>query len=154
MKRRIIALACGLLLVIGATVLLVTWLNKPAPQQIAYTNISHNTKICVVSTSTDTAAPIWHAVQTAANQAPVNAQQLIAPSKEPDQLVPFINGLLALHCKLIIATGADLHDPIISVAKANPHQEFATDTTANLPNVQHITDPAQIPDMIHTASNH
>jgi basic membrane lipoprotein Med (substrate-binding protein (PBP1-ABC) superfamily) len=67
--------------------------------------------------------------------------------------VPFVNGLLALNCRLIIAAGNGIHDAITSVAKANPHQDFATDATAiDLPNVQHITDDTQIAGMVHAAA--
>lgn len=154
MKRRTIVLACCLLVTIGVVATLVlTNLDGPKEQEVAYTNISRNTKICVTSTSAETAATIWHAVQTASVHEPVNAQQIIAPTNQPDQLEPFVNGPLALHCRLIIASGSEMHAPITSIANANPHQEFAIDSDLiNLTNVHRINDIAEIPTLVHGAA--
>lgn len=152
--KRLFLLIAGALVVVGATVLVLLWPHDPAPQPIAYANVSRNARICVTGTSTDESSKLWTAVQTAATHEPINAQRVIAPNRQPEQLIPFVNGLLALHCKLIITTGKDMHDAITSIAKANPNQTFATDdSTIALSNVHYITSPAELAKIIHALAD-
>ncbi|HWD03249.1 MAG TPA: hypothetical protein VG674_12440 [Amycolatopsis sp.] len=109
--------------IVGAIVLLT---SGPAPQAIAYANVSRNYRVCLLSTTNDTADTnrIWPAIQAATTRAPINAEHVTAPTGTPDQLTPYLNSLLSLHCGLIIGAGPDLAGPIATLAKTHPNQHF------------------------------
>jgi hypothetical protein len=83
----------------------LTWytvsLPEPGPK---YTNISRNFKACLVSTSAQ--PEVWQAIQAATGRSAINAQRLTAPVGTTEELRPYVNGLLALQCQLIVAAGA------------------------------------------------
>ncbi|QKV74198.1 hypothetical protein [Amycolatopsis sp. Hca4] len=137
---------------IAATVLL--WPGEPSPQPITYANISRNARICLASTSAGDAPEIWREIQAESSGKPVNAQHLIAPNRQPDTVASFLNGVLALHCRLIITTGTDMHDATTAAAKSHPEQTFASnDQSITLPNVRHVTTPAETVQLIHGVTN-
>ncbi|QRP49087.1 hypothetical protein [Amycolatopsis sp. FDAARGOS 1241] len=114
---------------VGAVIAGIVLLTSgPAPQAIAYANVSRNYRVCLLSTTKDTAETnqIWPAVQAATTRAPINAEHVTAPAGTPAQLTPYLNSLLSLHCGLIIGAGPDLAAPISTVAKSHPNQHFIT----------------------------
>ncbi|HEV3358529.1 MAG TPA: hypothetical protein VG247_17165 [Pseudonocardiaceae bacterium] len=132
---------------------IVAWPNKPATQQVAYTNISRNYKTCLLTTTQNSfqAAPIWKAIRQATTHAPINAQQLTPPTGTTAQLVPYFNSLIALHCQLIVTTGTDLTDALATTATNNPDSHFVNIGTAiNQPNIHTIITPLANPDVITT----
>ncbi|OXM61363.1 hypothetical protein [Amycolatopsis vastitatis] len=137
---------------VAATVLL--WPGESAPQPVAYANISRNARICLASTSSGDVPEIWQAIQAETNREPVNAQHLIAPNRQPDTIAPFLNGVLALHCRLIITTGSDMHDAVTAAAKSHPDQAFASDDKSiTQPNVRHVAAAPEIAQLIHDVTN-
>lgn len=145
-------------LVIAAIIIGVVLTNQPTPTQpIAYTNISRNYKTCLLTTTayTTATAPDWTAIQTAARNRPINAQHLVAPSETTNDLAPYLNSLLALHCQLIITAGPDLPATLAQIAKTHPQQQFAniSQTTTGLPNVHDQPDstPTTITNLVTTA---
>lgn len=137
---------------VAATVLL--WPSEPAPQPVAYANISRNARICLASTSVGDAPEIWQAIQAETNHEPVNAQHLISPNRQPDAIAPFLNGVLALRCRLIVTTGSDMHDAVTAAAKSHPDQAFASDDKSiTLPNVRHVAAAPEIAALIRDVTN-
>ncbi len=135
---------------VAATVLL--WPGEPAPQPAAYANISRNARICLASTSAGDAPEIWRAIQAETTGEPVNAQHLVSPSRQT--VAPFLNGVLALHCRLIITTGSDMHDAVTAAAKSHPDQAFASDDKSiTLPNVRQVTTAPEVVQLIRTVTN-
>ncbi|OXM61346.1 hypothetical protein [Amycolatopsis vastitatis] len=121
---------------------------------IAYANISRNARICLASTSSGDAPDIWRAIQAETNRKPVNAQHLIAPNRQPDAIAPFLNGVLALRCRLIITTGSDMHDAVTAAAKSHPDQAFASDDKSiTLRNVRHVATAPEITQLIRDVTN-
>jgi basic membrane lipoprotein Med (substrate-binding protein (PBP1-ABC) superfamily) len=135
----------------------VVMANRSTPTQpVAYTNISRNFKACLLTTTADTteATPDWVEVQAAAQNRPINAQHVVAPSGSTSELVPYLNSLLALHCQLIITAGPDLSAALGTVAKAHPQQQFANISQAatvsrNIHDLPNAT-PAAIADLVTT----
>jgi basic membrane lipoprotein Med (substrate-binding protein (PBP1-ABC) superfamily) len=124
--------------------------NAPAPQAINYTNLSRNYRVCLLTTGHDTStdAPLWQTIQNAAARSPINAQHITAPDGTPDQLQPYVNGLVAMDCQLIIAPGAELAGPARNAAKAAPHTHFLI--SVDQPN---LTNTTTIPADPHTLLN-
>lgn len=154
MKRRNLLLVAGLLLLatVGTVIVVISWPDQPPTQPTVYANVSRNVRVCVAGTSARNTAQLWNAVESAATNEPINAQQHIAPDPTPDEVASFLNGLIALHCRLIITTGKDMHGPATIVARNNLHQAFATDDdTITLPNVQHIQTQSSVATVIHAA---
>ncbi|WP_137816398.1 hypothetical protein [Gandjariella thermophila] len=133
------------------TILLVI----PTKQPVVYTNISRNFRTCLFTTDPAAAAPIWQAVQQAAADQPINAQRFTAPHGTPADLTPYLNGLIATKCKLIVAVGTDLHDTVSTVASANPSTEFINiGSTTALSNIHDLpADPHQIRQLVLDAAH-
>ena len=139
----------GILVAVGAAATVLLWPDEPAPQPVAYANISRNTRVCLTNTAASDAEDIWRAVQLEADREPVNAQHLIAPNLNPEAIAPFLNGVLALHCRLIITTGTDMHDAVATAATSHPDQVFASDDRSiTLPNVRHIGTGTEVAQLI------
>ncbi|MEA5367219.1 hypothetical protein VA596_47365 [Amycolatopsis sp., V23-08] len=153
MKRQHWA-ALGVLVAVGAAATVLLWPDEPAPQPVAYANISRNTRVCLANTTAGDTEEIWRAVQLEADHEPVNAQHLIAPERNPETIAPFLNGVLALHCRLIITTGTDMHDAVTAAAKSHPEQVFASDdSTITLTNVRHVRTGPDVAQLIRTIAN-
>jgi hypothetical protein len=140
----------GVLVTAATAVTLLLWPDEPAPQPVTYGNISRNARICLANTSASDASIMWRAVQAEAEHEPVNAQHLVSPNHTPDAVAPFFNGVLALHCRLIVTTGEDMHDAVISAAKSHPDQAFASDDRSiHLPNVRRVDTAPEIAQLVH-----
>jgi basic membrane lipoprotein Med (substrate-binding protein (PBP1-ABC) superfamily) len=144
--------------IVGAAITAVVLLTSgPAPQAIAYANVSRNYRVCLLSTTKDAAETdrIWPAVQAATTRAPINAEHVTAPAGTPDQLTPYLNSLLSLHCGLIIGAGPDLVAPISTAAKRHPNQHFITSEkppgSANISSIPR--EPSDLTAAIVTASH-
>ena len=150
------ALTAGItaaVIAVATVAVILTWPSKPATQPVAYTNISRNYKTCLLTTTQDAAlaAPIWQAIQQATTHAPINAQQLTPPTGTTTQLIPYFNSLIALHCQLVITTGADLTDALTTIAARNPRTHFLNiGSSINQPNIHSIITPLTNPDTITT----
>lgn len=144
----------ALAVAIAAVVTILVWPGSPTTTpRVAYTNISRNYKTCLLTTAQNAAqaAPVWKALQNATTRAPINAQQLTATDGATDQLTPYFNTLIALHCQLIVTTGTDLTDALTTVASSNPRSHFLNIGTAiNRPNIHTIPTPLTNPDTITT----
>jgi hypothetical protein len=103
------------------------------PQAVTYANVSRNYRVCMLSTTKDAddANRAWPAIQAATGRAPINAQRVKAPAGTVDQLAPYLNSLLSLHCGLIIGAGPDLLAPIEAAAKSHPNQHFLASNPKN-----------------------
>ena len=148
-RFRWIALAVGGLVLVGAGWLLFG--RSSQPQQQAIYSVSQNYRVCLASTAA--ATPAWPALQAA--HGAINAQQVTVPASAVGDQVPYLNGLLALKCRLIVVAGADLHDAATTVAKANPKQQFVTvGTPLNLPNVHDLPDASGLTRFVTDAAAH
>jgi basic membrane lipoprotein Med (substrate-binding protein (PBP1-ABC) superfamily) len=138
-------------LAIAAVVTILVWPSSPTAPPIVYANVSRNYKACLITTTQDAAqaAPVWKAIQSAAIHAPINAQQIIPPTGTTDQLIPYFNSLIALHCQLIVTTGTDLTDALTTIATQNPRVRFLKIGAAiSQPNIHTIPTPLTNPDSI------
>jgi len=137
-----ITVAVAAVLIAATTITLIALTPSPTPSTpVAYTNISRNFKTCLLSTAdeADQAQPVWHAIQTAATRAAINAQHITAPTGPTATLVPYLNSLIALHCQLIVTTGNAVHDALITTATSNPRTQFLNiGPQATLPNVHDL----------------
>jgi basic membrane lipoprotein Med (substrate-binding protein (PBP1-ABC) superfamily) len=153
--------AAAALITAAVIIIVVAVSGSPAPsQQIAYTNISRNFKACLLNTTTNvtTATATWQAIQKATTNTPINAQHITAPAGPTPTLVPYLNGLLALHCQLIVTTGDDLHDTLNAIATAHPQQAFlnisnAPTTLTNIHTIPTSTPPVTITNLVTTAAH-
>ncbi|WP_236795282.1 hypothetical protein [Amycolatopsis sp. GM8] len=122
-----ITIPTGIVVVAGIALAIVMWvLPDSPPQAVVYTNVSANFKACLLSTTRDAddSEHVWPAIQAAGTRAAINAQHITAPAGTSDQLVPYLNSLISLHCGLIITAGTDLTQPALDVAKTHPQQRF------------------------------
>ncbi|MFJ7279397.1 hypothetical protein [Kitasatospora sp. NPDC098663] len=110
--------------------------SHPAP--IAPSNIAGRRTACLTgdaseaASRTDTSA-IWTALQEASQQHQLNIQQLLVPAPTADQALPYLAGLAAQHCDLVVAVGPAFGQALNAAAKANPHASFVAVTAEGLP---------------------
>lgn len=116
----------GVVVLAGAAAAAVWLLPEGSAPAVAYTNVSTNYRVCLLSTTgdTDDTGRVWPAIQAASTRAAINAQHITAPAGRDEQLVPYVNSLISLHCGLIITVGTDLTQPTVDVAKTHPQQRF------------------------------
>jgi hypothetical protein len=131
MAARRIVIIVSALLVAAAGVVAVIVVTKndsqPPTKPIVYANVSQNFKACLLTTANDSVdvPTVWSAIQMATSRAPINAQHLTIPPAARQDLTPYLNSLLALHCRLIVTAGGELRDTLVAVAKLHPEQHFA-----------------------------
>lgn len=142
--------------IVGAAVAAIVLSTSSEPASVAYANVSRNFRVCMLTTTKDTADAnrVWPAIQAATARAPVNAERVTAPAGTDTQLAPYVNSLIALHCGLIVGAGHDLTAPLTSAAKSHANQHFLTldkpDGPANVAAMP--TRPADLTGAVITAS--
>ncbi|WP_031074886.1 hypothetical protein [Streptomyces sp. NRRL WC-3742] len=63
---------------------------------------------------------VWSAMQTAGAQHDRNVQQLVVPAAGAEQAGPYLSGLVAQRCDLIVTVGAPFGRASTGVAQASP----------------------------------
>jgi basic membrane lipoprotein Med (substrate-binding protein (PBP1-ABC) superfamily) len=147
--RLVVGVASGVAVATMALVLFFVFDSSP-PAPVA--DISDNYKVCLLDSSQAVdPTTVWHAVQAAIEKAPINAQQLTVPDVPGGHADPttYLNGLVALHCRLVVTDGADLTEPLAAVAAQNPKIRFLDiGDPIQLSNVGSITPPVTNPQQI------
>ncbi|ARP72902.1 hypothetical protein LK07_27520 [Streptomyces pluripotens] len=105
--------------------------NTTSTQAPAAQNISGRPRVCLLQTDTHstsdrtTEQQVWSALQRVTPSGRVNLQRLSAGSATGRQLAPYLNSLVARHCRLIIAVGRPLAEPVKHNSAQHPHQRYA-----------------------------
>ncbi|MFD9591984.1 hypothetical protein ACFWA9_04395 [Kitasatospora sp. NPDC059973] len=130
----------------GIAILLTSGTDGPAAHQsaVAPSNIAGRRTACLAGDSseaaarTDTAA-IWSAMQDASQQRQLNVQQLFVPAPTPDQALPYLAGLSAQHCDLVVTVGPAFGQALETATKANPGTQFVAVTTDGQPALAEVS---------------
>ncbi|GAA2773161.1 hypothetical protein [Kitasatospora cinereorecta] len=108
-NRLLIALAT---LLAGTAVTLLwwkPWTHDSTPPRVAAADYSGRPSACLAAADDEAtraaAQNAWHAMQDAAKGQAVNVQQLTVPAATREQAAPYLAGLIAQHCTLIITVG-------------------------------------------------
>jgi len=124
----------------GIAMLLTSGNDDPAGRQAAVTpsNIAGRRTACLAGDTTEAAArtdtgAIWSAMQDASHQRQLNVQQLLVPAPTPDQALPYLAGLSAQHCDLVVTIGPAFGQALETAAKANPRTQFVAVTSDGQP---------------------
>ncbi|MEU1286997.1 hypothetical protein [Kitasatospora sp. NPDC005856] len=101
--------------------------GHPAP--ITPSNIAGRRTACLTGDVSEAGArsdtgAIWNALQDASRQRQLNAQQLLVPAPTSDQALPYLAGLSAQHCDLVVAVGPAFGQALEAAARANPRTAF------------------------------
>ncbi|WP_189920251.1 BMP family ABC transporter substrate-binding protein [Kitasatospora xanthocidica] len=86
---------------------------------------------------TDTSI-IWAALQDAARQRQLNVQQLLVPAATTDQALPYLAGLSAQHCDLVVSIGPAFTQASKAAAADNPRTRFIAVATDGQPAVDGV----------------
>ncbi|KJS58231.1 hypothetical protein [Streptomyces rubellomurinus] len=110
--------------------------NRPAP--VTPSNIAGRRTACLTGDTTEAGnrtdtSTIWAALQEASQQGQLNVQQLFPAATTADQALPYLAGLAAQHCDLIVAVGPTFGQALNAAAKANPHTSFVAVTVEGQP---------------------
>ncbi|MCG6499795.1 hypothetical protein [Kitasatospora sp. A2-31] len=108
------------------------------PAVISPSNIAGRRTACLTGDATEAArhsdtSAIWSALQDASQQNDLNVQQLLVPATTADQALPYLAGLAAQHCDLVVAIGPTFNQALETASKANPHTRFVAVTTDGQP---------------------
>ncbi|MEV7124271.1 hypothetical protein [Kitasatospora griseola] len=66
----------------------------------------------------------WTVLQQSRQDSQVNVQQLVIPVKDAAEAAPYLSGLTAQRCSLIVTVGAPFNGALPSVAKDASHVRF------------------------------
>ncbi|MFJ9612046.1 BMP family ABC transporter substrate-binding protein [Kitasatospora sp. NPDC101176] len=108
------------------------------PTVISPSNIAGRRTACLTGDATEAArhsetSAIWSALQDASQQNQLNVRQLLVPATTADQALPYLSGLAAQHCDLVIAIGPTFSQALETASKANPQTRFVAVTTDGQP---------------------
>jgi basic membrane lipoprotein Med (substrate-binding protein (PBP1-ABC) superfamily) len=157
MTRRtwIVGIAGAVALVAVIATVVVISHQGDSQERVAYANISQNYRVCLARTASDQGVPVWQALQDAAKQAAINVEQVTVPAGPAAQQAPYLNGLVAQKCDLIVIAGQGLHNVVDTVAKDNPGRKFAVvNDKLDRPNVQAFPDPAALSGFVANTARH
>ncbi len=92
-------------------------------------NASVNPHVCLVTRTADplNAALItatWKALQQAARAGRANAQRIPVPSAATAVALPYVNGAVSQHCRVVIAVGAPLAAALDAAARDQQQTRF------------------------------
>ncbi|MEV5952391.1 hypothetical protein AB0M11_01200 [Streptomyces sp. NPDC051987] len=92
-------------------------------------NVSRNFRACLLvspagATDARLSQASWRGMQDAARSGGVNAQRFPAPTVDAKAALPYFNGAVQHHCRLIVTVGTGMRPATEAAARANPHQEF------------------------------
>ncbi|MFF9647207.1 type 1 periplasmic-binding domain-containing protein [Kitasatospora aureofaciens] len=112
--------------------------GSAGPAAISPSNIAGRRTACLTGDATEAAkrtdtSPIWAALQDASQHSKLNVQQLLVPAATPDQALPYLSGLSAQHCDLVVSVGPTFTQALESAAKANPRTQFVAVTDDGQP---------------------
>ncbi|MET8624591.1 hypothetical protein ABZW30_12680 [Kitasatospora sp. NPDC004669] len=108
------------------------------PAAVSPSNIAGRRTACLTGDATEAARrtdtnAIWSGLQDASQQGQLNVQQLFVPAATADQALPYLSGLSAQHCDLVVSIGTTFGQALETAAKANPHTRFVAVTTDGQP---------------------
>ncbi|MGW2255694.1 BMP family ABC transporter substrate-binding protein [Kitasatospora sp. NPDC001660] len=136
-SRWVLGLTAALVVAGSGVVLLLTNENDRAADRAAAvtpSNVAGRRTACLTGDATEAAkrtdtSAIWSALQDASRQHRLNVQQLLVPAATTDQALPYLAGLSAQHCDLVVAIGPTFTQALETAAKANPQTQFVAVTT-------------------------
>ncbi|WP_157535676.1 type 1 periplasmic-binding domain-containing protein [Kitasatospora mediocidica] len=140
-RRAQISAVIVLIAAVAAVAILVLQMStthKKAPPLVTAANVSGRPTACLAADSGDstTAAsiqPVWAAMQEAARGTAVNVQQQIVRIDTSSQASPYLAGMVAQHCTLIIAVGSSFTDALPDITPASPTTKLLAIATPEHP---------------------
>lgn len=157
-----VGMALAVVGVLAATAALI-WTQHPSrPKEtpLVVADVSGRPTACLAAdtepTTRDEVARIWAAMHAGAAGKRVDVQQLIVPVTTSKQAQPYLAGLLAQHCDLIVTVGPRFGNAIPTQLAAAPDTSFtAVDadglkSTGNLTVLASSTAPAHVESSVRT----
>ncbi|GLW58859.1 hypothetical protein [Kitasatospora phosalacinea] len=123
-----LAAAAAALLVIAAA--LWPWPHDDggAPAKTTANDYSLRPSACLAADDSTTSAPLvqhtWTALQQAGQDNQVNVQQLVIPAKDSTDAAPYLSGLIAQRCTMVVTVGAPFNTALPAIAENAPHVRF------------------------------
>ncbi|WP_404870064.1 hypothetical protein ACI1MP_31400 [Kitasatospora griseola] len=129
--RRGLVLATLAVILLGTalTAWLQPWDNSHAVPKVAANDYSGRPTACLAADDSVASAQVvqhtWTVLQQAGKDNPVNVQQLVVTAKGPEEAAPYLSGLVAQHCTLIVTAGSAFDGAVPAAVKVSPHVRFA-----------------------------
>ncbi|KDN80444.1 hypothetical protein [Kitasatospora cheerisanensis] len=124
--RPLAALTAALLL--GAALTWWLWPHRTAAARVTADDYSGRPSACVAADDSPATATLlqhtWAVVQQAAKDSSVNAQQLAMPAVGAKDAAPYLAGLVAQQCTLLVTVGPAFTAAVPAVAKDAPKTRF------------------------------
>ncbi|QKW18533.1 hypothetical protein HUT16_05170 [Kitasatospora sp. NA04385] len=125
-----------MLVAVGAVVLLgaasAVWLwprgGDDAPAKVVANDYSGRPSVCLAAddsaASAGTVQHTWTVLQQAGRDSGVNVQQLVVPAGDAAAAAPYLSGLVAQRCTLVVTAGASFDGALPVVAGGAPQVRF------------------------------
>lgn len=120
----------GIALAAAGAVLSAEHQSKPARSQaVVVADVSGRPTACLAAdtepATREDVARIWAAMHTGATGTAVNLQELVVPVTTSKQAQPYLAGLLAQHCDLVVTIGPRFGNAVLSKLATAPGTAFA-----------------------------
>ncbi|SEM75138.1 hypothetical protein [Streptacidiphilus jiangxiensis] len=156
-RRNTILLAAVAAIAAACLAAVLTFSGDGAPPKVLAADLSGRPTACLAAdtatTSRDTTTTrTWTAMQHGAQGLKVNIQQLVLPATAT-QAKPYLAGLLAQHCNLVVTVGQPFGAAIAADAHLSPTTHFMTVDASHLPGSALVTqlDSASAPTAVQAA---
>ncbi|RKE05090.1 hypothetical protein [Streptomyces sp. TLI_171] len=99
-----------------------------ASAKVAANDYSGRPSVCLAADDSAASAPLvqqtWAVLQRTSTASQVNAQQLVVPVKDATAAAPYLSGLVAQRCTMIVTAGAAFDGALPAVAKGASQIRF------------------------------
>ncbi|MFJ9693974.1 hypothetical protein [Kitasatospora sp. NPDC101183] len=124
-RRALLAAAVGAAAAAVAVGFALSGDDEPAAPAVHANDVSKRATACLAADSATASGgelfgQVWSAMQTAGARNDRNVQQLVVPAAGAEQAGPYLSGLVAQRCDLIVTVGAPFGQASSTVAQASP----------------------------------
>ncbi|WAL70676.1 hypothetical protein OU787_03700 [Kitasatospora sp. YST-16] len=129
-SSRALALTAALAVLLGTAlaVLLRLQSGDGTPAKVAANDYSGRPSVCLAADDSTASAQLvqhtWAVLQQSGTDSGVNVQQLVVPAEDAAEAAPYLSGLVAQHCTMVVTAGAPFDGALPTVAKDAPHVRF------------------------------
>ncbi|MGW4815990.1 hypothetical protein ACWEPB_30665 [Kitasatospora cineracea] len=124
------AAATAALLGIAMTVWLWPQNNDSTSTKVVANDYSGRPSACLAAddsaASTELVQRTWTVLQQSGQENQINVQQLVVPAKDAAEAAPYLSGLVAQRCTMIVTVGSPFASALPAIAKDTPHVRFIT----------------------------
>ncbi|GLW59494.1 hypothetical protein [Kitasatospora phosalacinea] len=129
-SRGLVLAAATTVVLLGASLTIWLWPGTDGDPlaKVTANDYSGRPSVCLAADDSVASAQIvqhtWTVLQQSGQDSQVNVQQLVVPAKDTAEAVPYLAGLVAQRCTMVVTAGAAFDRALPSIVKDAPHVRF------------------------------